>query len=76
MSRVRPTYASPDQSAIFRLGSAVGFTRRVLQSLAVLHGDLPTPVGDQSPFSESVQSFGHAGPADTKHDRQKLVSEL
>ena len=24
--------------------SAVGFTRRALQSLAVLHGDLPTPV--------------------------------
>ena len=63
LSRVRPTYASPDQSAIFRLGGAVGFTRRALQSLAVFHGYLPTPVGEnQSPFSESVQSFGHAGP--------------
>ena len=41
----------------------------------LLHGDLPTPIRNQSLFSEGVQSFRHSGPADAKHERQKLVSE-
>ena len=66
---------SPDQSAIFSLGSAIGFACRALQSITVLHRNLPTGIRNQSLFSEDVQSFGHAGPADAKHERQKLVSE-
>ena len=42
--------SSPDQSAIFGLGSAIGFACRALHSLAVLHGDLPTPIRNQSLF--------------------------
>jgi hypothetical protein len=42
---------------------------------SVLHCDLPTAIRNQSLFSEGLQSFRNAGPADAKHDRQKLVSE-
>ena len=58
--------ASPDQSAIFGLGNAIGFACRTLQSLTVLDGDLPTGIRNQFLFPKGVQSLGHAGPADAK----------
>ena len=63
--RQRRHDASPDQSAIFGLGSAISFACRALNSLA----------RNQALFSEGLQSFHHAGPADAKHDRQERVSE-
>ena len=53
----QPADASPDQSAIFGLGSAIGFARYALHSLAVLHCDLPTAIRNQSLFSEGLPAL-------------------